>query len=247
VEDRYGDDAELIADLEDVLAIEAARAGSASSEVTSVLKTLPSGKQRRVPFRLRHPFLSAALLGAALAGLGGGAYWLATRAHHGTPKLSQSPPAPTLQQVRVCDTCAHDYNPDAPTGPKTQNPTIVGLAIDSNPNTAWQTDYYYSGSLEKKGVGLYIDANPNVIAREIRIITQSPGWNVQIYASNTQPNPDVFSGWTLVGSKQTVSRHSDIPLATSGKRYRWYLVWITSLPPGQQTVYVNEVALYAYN
>src|SRR6202011_1839427 len=39
VEERYGDDAELIADLEDVLAIEAARAGSASGEVTSVLRT----------------------------------------------------------------------------------------------------------------------------------------------------------------------------------------------------------------
>src|SRR5436309_6882619 len=54
-EDRYADDAELIADLEDVLAIETARAGSATGEVTTVLRTLPSGTQRRIPFRLRHP------------------------------------------------------------------------------------------------------------------------------------------------------------------------------------------------
>ena len=54
VEDRYADDAELIADLEDVLAIETARAGSATGEVTSVLRTLPSQTQRRVPFRVRH-------------------------------------------------------------------------------------------------------------------------------------------------------------------------------------------------
>ena len=53
-EDRYADDAELIADLEDVLAIETARAGSATGEVTSVLRTLPAPSQRRVPFRLRH-------------------------------------------------------------------------------------------------------------------------------------------------------------------------------------------------
>src|SRR5581483_9717266 len=52
-ENRYGNDAELIADLEDVLAIEAARAGSATGEVTSVLRTLPSSAQRRVPFRVR--------------------------------------------------------------------------------------------------------------------------------------------------------------------------------------------------
>src|ERR1700736_1514762 len=54
-EERYADDAELIADLEDVLAIETARAGSATGEVTSVLRTLPSSAQRRVPFRVRHP------------------------------------------------------------------------------------------------------------------------------------------------------------------------------------------------
>jgi eukaryotic-like serine/threonine-protein kinase len=245
LEDRYGDDAELIADLEDVLAIEAARAGSASGEVTSVLRTLPSGKQRRVPFRLRHPFLSAALLGAALAGAGGGAYWLATRAHHGTPKLNTPPPAPTLAQVRLCPTCAHDYNPDAVSGPKNQNPNEVGNAIDGNPNTAWQTDYYYSGSLEKPGVGLYVDANPGVIAREVRIDTQAPGWNVQIYASNAQPNPDAFTGWTLVGSAAPVKSTQDIRLTTANTEYRYYLVWITRLPPSQQTVYVNEVALYA--
>jgi serine/threonine-protein kinase len=246
LEDRYGDDAELIADLEDVLAIEAARAGSASGEVTSVLRTLPSGKQRRVPFRLRHPFLSAALLGAALACAGGAAYWLATRAHHGAPKLTAAPPAATLSQVRPCPTCAHDYNPDALSGPKTQNPNEVGYAIDGNPNTAWQTDYYYSGSLEKPGVGLYVDMKPGVVAREIRIVTQSPGWRVQIYASNTLPNPDLFTGWTLVGSAPSVGSSQDIPLSTAGMRYLYYLVWITKLPPGQQTVYVNEVALYAY-
>src|SRR6202034_218129 len=45
-EDRYADDVELIADLEDVLAIETARAGSATGEVTTVLRTLPSTAQR---------------------------------------------------------------------------------------------------------------------------------------------------------------------------------------------------------
>src|SRR5205807_5944939 len=50
-EDRYADDAEFISDLEDVLAIETSRAGSAGGEVTTVLRTLPSSAQRRLPFR----------------------------------------------------------------------------------------------------------------------------------------------------------------------------------------------------
>jgi serine/threonine protein kinase len=54
-DDRYANDAELVSDLEDVLAIETARAGSASGEVTSVLRTLPSSTRRRLPLRLRHP------------------------------------------------------------------------------------------------------------------------------------------------------------------------------------------------
>src|SRR5947209_8407547 len=62
VEERYADDAELIADLEDVLAIEAARSGSVTGEVTSVLRTLPSRKQRMVPFRVRHRSATIALV-----------------------------------------------------------------------------------------------------------------------------------------------------------------------------------------
>src|SRR6059058_1509978 len=41
VHDRYANDAELIADLEDVLAIETARTGDTRGEVTTVLQTLP--------------------------------------------------------------------------------------------------------------------------------------------------------------------------------------------------------------
>src|SRR5438874_1680812 len=86
-EDRYANDAELISDLEDVLAIETARAGSATGEVTPVLRTLPSSAQRRVPFRLRHPAIAVIVALLIVAALGGGAVWLSTRAHHGTGKL----------------------------------------------------------------------------------------------------------------------------------------------------------------
>src|SRR5579885_1195562 len=43
--DRYANDAELITDLEDALAIETARSGNVTGEVTSVLRTLPSQAQ----------------------------------------------------------------------------------------------------------------------------------------------------------------------------------------------------------
>jgi len=246
--DRYADDAELISDLEDVLVIETARAGSATGEVTTVLRTLPSSTKRRLPFRLRHPAVRILLAIALVALLGGGAVWLARRTHHGVGKLPQSPPiaatAPT--QVEVCNSCAHDYNPLAPTGPKTQHPDEVGLAIDGNRNTAWTTEQYYNG-LQKAGVGIYIDAKPGVAARELVVDTATPGYDVAVYARASKPNPDVWdpgpTGWTKLTSVNSVRTTQSFDLHTGTKIYRYYLVWITGLGNHNQ-VAVNEIALY---
>src|SRR4051794_37712735 len=60
---RYLDASSLVTDLEDVLAIEAARAGGASGEATSVLRTLPGSARRRLPLRSRvKPAVVVALL-----------------------------------------------------------------------------------------------------------------------------------------------------------------------------------------
>ncbi len=247
LEDRYADDAELIADLEDVLAIETARAGSASGEVTSVLRTLPSSTQRRIPFRIRHRAVAVALGVLVLAVAGGAAAWLATRAHHGTGKLSTPAPEPKLAQVQLCQSCAHDYNPEGLDGDRTQNPQEDGLAIDNDPNTAWQTEDYYDGTLGKPGVGLYVDAYPGAKAGEIVLLTATPGFSVQIWAQSSKPDLDSFdSAWVKLGQVASVQSQQQIPLDTGGVRYRYYLVWITKLPPGGQSVSLNEVALYRY-
>jgi serine/threonine-protein kinase len=248
IEDRYADDAELIADLEDVLAIETARAGSATGEVTSVLRTLPSQTQSRVPFRIRHRAWAVILMLLPLAIAGGVVAWiLSTRTHREAPKLNQPAPAAHLAQIRPCLTCAHDYNPDAISGPKNQNPNLVGLAIDGNVNTPWLTEHYYNGSLQKAGVGLYVDMSRPVAARELVLYTQTPGYAAQIYGSTTPPDPYVFTngpgGWTKLTQVASV-KHKQ-PISLSGQTaYRYYLVWITSLPPGKMLAAINEVALY---
>ena len=245
VEDRYADDAELIADLEDVLAIETARAGHVGAEVTSVLRTLPSPKRRRIPFRVRHRGWAAVLTAAAIAVAGGVIAWvLATRTHSGTGPPGEAAPARHLASVSLCQNCAHDYNPFAISGPKDQNPSMVGFAIDGDPSTAWRTDHYFTGTLGKPGVGLYVDAAPGVKAHEIVIDTSTPGFNVRIYARNSTPNPDDFNGWTLLTSLASVKGHQPIPVNTDGRKYRYYLAWITRLPPNQNVAAINEVTLY---
>jgi eukaryotic-like serine/threonine-protein kinase len=244
--DRYADDAELIADLEDVLAIEAARSGSATGEATTVLRTLPSRAQRRVPYRLRHPATLAVLLAVVIGVIAIIAVFLAGHAQHGTGRLAQAAPPATHAQVELCGRCAHDYNPLAPAGPKIQHPDEVGLAIDGNRNTSWTTETYYTG-LDKPGVGLYVDASPGAAARSMILDTETPGYSVVIYASRVHPNPNTFTtgagGWVKVGAAGDVRPTQTIRLDSAGVKYRYYLVWITSLGSHNQ-VAINEIALY---
>src|SRR3954451_11603859 len=53
---RYPDARSLEADLEDALAVEAARSARATGEATAVIATLPESARRRLPLRLRRRF-----------------------------------------------------------------------------------------------------------------------------------------------------------------------------------------------
>ncbi|HXQ01205.1 MAG TPA: protein kinase, partial [Solirubrobacteraceae bacterium] len=67
---RYRDMASMVADMEEALAIETARSGQATGEVTAVLRTLPAPARRLLPWRTRHPArwsISLALLAAVVA------------------------------------------------------------------------------------------------------------------------------------------------------------------------------------
>ena len=190
-EDRYANDAELIADLEDVLAIETARAGSATGEVTTVLRTLPS----------RHPAAGAA--GDPPPGPDGdpGARWCSRSSpawrcgwrratHHGTgpPRTHRPERGPGAGNGA---SGAHGFNP---LGNPTDEHPDAGLAIDNDPNTAWTTQHYTGGNLGKAGTGIYLDASPGVAARQLTIRTATPGWSATIYARNDAARPPRLAG-----------------------------------------------------
>jgi serine/threonine protein kinase len=242
--DRYADDTELIADLEDVLGLETARAGSVTGEVTTVLRTLPTEAQQRVPLRLRHRLVVVGMVLVVAAIAAAVIAFLVPRTHHGAPPLPQPAPKLTPHAVTLCNSCAHDYNPDALSGAKDQHPNTVSLAIDGDRNTSWTTETYYNNDLGKPGVGLYVDAKPGVAAGSLILDTATPGYAVSIYARHPTPDPNTFdSSWVKVGSAASVHRTQTIPLHTGGTRYRYYLVWITSLGNHDQ-VAINEIALY---
>jgi hypothetical protein len=41
-----------------------------------------------------------------------------------------------------------------------------------------------------------------------------------------------------------VPRRHQYDLATDGRTYRYYLVWITQLPPGSENVAISDLALF---
>jgi hypothetical protein len=47
-----------------------------------------------------------------------------------------------------------------------------------------------------------------------------------------------------VGSTEHVVSGERVPLHLGRTRYRYYLLWLTGLPPGQQSASISEVALF---
>ena len=250
---RYPDAASMLHDLEEVLAIEASRSGQATGEVTSVLRTLPGGTRSRLPWRMRHPArwaVSLALL-AAIAAIALIAALGST--HRGTGVPSNLESGAGLVPVQLSQTAAHGYNPFG-TGP--ENRDRIQNVVDNDPNTTWSTEQYYEGNLRKAGgvgLGLYLDAAPRVLAKALEIQTPTPGFAVQIYVGDQielelpygDSKPLGARGWQgPVGASSYVHSGERIQLRLSGHPHRYYLIWMTTLPPGQQSASIADLTLF---
>jgi len=250
---RYPDATSMVAALEDVLAVETARAGQATGEVTSVLRTLPGSTRRRLPWRMRHPARWGLLLGGLVAIAAIVLAVLAGGTHRG-PGLSPGIAAHSgLTPVGLSQTAAHDYNPFG-TGP--ENRDQIDNVVDGDPNTSWSTEQYYEGTLKKPGgtgTGVYLDAAPRVLAKALEIQTTTPGFAVQVYVAEhldaEMPFGDHTSlrerGWQgPVGAGAEVHNGQRIQLALKGRPYRYYLVWLTTLPANAESASVSELTLF---
>jgi hypothetical protein len=65
-----------------------------------------------------------------------------------------------------------------------------------------------------------------------------------VFARDTLPPikwPD--SGWTKISDQTLIKGKQDVKLNSGGTRYRYYLLWITSLG-GHNQLAIGEVTLY---
>jgi serine/threonine-protein kinase len=110
------------------------------------------------------------------------------------------------------------------------------LATDGNAGTAWETERYRSSFSEigKQGVGLVLDAGRPVQLHRLGVATSTPGFTGVIRAGDAAGTFPF-----TVSPSETVTNGTQF--AITGAKHRYYLVWITSLPPGGSTARINEV------
>ena len=238
---RYRTAADLVEDLEQVLAIEIARAGESHGEATNVLRALPEKDTAEfVSARLRHPvrWLASVLLVLALAG--GAIVYLVNRTERGVGPAA-TPGGAGLSQVRLAGDAAEDYDPQSED--TEESPEATQNAIDGNPSTNWDTETYESdfASLGKEGVGLYVDAGSELAAQRLDLTTSTPGFTGAVYAANEVP--DDIGGWEPISEPTDVREEERISLETGRASYRYYLVWITELGDGDKAE-IQELAVY---
>jgi hypothetical protein len=243
---RYPDAPAVVADLEEALAIEAARSGKSTGEATAVLRTLSPSTRRRLPFRLRHPLPILGVIGLLAVLVVIVALVLKEGVDHtqkGTGSGNVKAPAGEAV-VSLARASASDYDP---LGDDSEHHAQSALVVDRDPGTIWSTESYRDGlaGANKAGVGIYLDAKPGVDAVRMEIQSPEPGWKADIFgAPGSRAPASIDSGWTKIGGGAVKSDRQRFKLDAGGKRYRFYLVWITELPPDQPRVDIGEIALF---
>ncbi len=142
--------------------------------------------------------------------------------------------------VKARSDAIHDYDP--PPGDGREHPDDVRNAIDENRSTFWATESYAPGGGlgRKSGVGLYLDAGAPVAARRLELVSPLPGWDAEVLAAASVPAG--IDGWTRVSLRTRVDETEGIDLATGGRPFRYYLVWVVKLPLGNRAA-ISELTL----
>jgi putative peptide zinc metalloprotease protein len=118
--------------------------------------------------------------------------------------------------------------------PGDENNDLARYAIDGNPATAWQTQYYYNPVFSglKTGTGLILDMGRPVRLRSVTVtFGPAPGANVAIEVGNHNTRAaSTLSTFTTVAKAQDVGGTYTFT-CTGAAQGRYVLIWFTKLPP----------------
>jgi predicted Ser/Thr protein kinase len=180
----------------------------------------------RRPAHSPWPFLVPLIVvAAALAAVG--LYFAVTRTSVGN--LGGSPPAPSSRFVHLAGVGAWD-----PQGGDGEHDADAPKATDGNPATFWRTEQYQA--FDKAGVGVVLEAPAAKQLESVTVRTDTPGFTAEI-----QSGPSAQGPFSTVSASRVVGDRTRFAIRDS-RPAKFYVVWITQLPPGSDTAHVNEVS-----
>jgi hypothetical protein len=147
----------------------------------------------------------------------------------GSPSTPRTPPSGG-SLVTLAGVTGYD-----PQGTGGEHDGDAARATDHNQATYWYTESYTTpqfGGL-KDGVGLVLDAGRAVKLASVTVTTDTPGFSALIKVGNSPSG-----GFADDSPERAVTSSTTFPL--SGATGRYFVVWITQLPPGG-VAHVNEV------
>jgi predicted Ser/Thr protein kinase len=189
----------------------------------------PAHVRRRHPARSRRRPLIYALLALVAAGAAFAAVVLLGGAgHNNGGSGGGGSPGSAVPLNGVGDYYSNPRHPDSHAG------TAVS-ATDGSSSTSWATQTYgdqaFGGLLS--GLGLVLDAGSSVKLAHVTVTTPTPGFTAEVEVGDSQSGP-----FAVDSSSETVLAKTTFTL--DGKSGRYYVVWITQLPP-EKHAEISEV------
>ncbi len=155
--------------------------------------------------------------------------------HHHARSSASSSPSGAVAVLQPVSADGFDALSTPAEDPGNENDQQAKFAIDNNPSTFWNTQYYLGNPVfggTKTGTGLILDMGKPVRLASVAVTFGSiPGADVQIELGNNNARaPSTLSTFT------TVARASDVSgtytfTVRSHVTGRYVLVWFTRLPP----------------
>ncbi len=228
-------EAETQVGLEATLEVEAARRGGTSGEATSVLDSVPRSQRKLARPRIPVSGIAMGVVGVALiaAALIFGGSELNNLGDDGNGASSE---------ITLSRDSASDFDPFGTGG---EHPEETSLAVDGDPTgTAWSTESY-TGTLDKDGVGIYVDAGKEVEVSAVELRFGEPGEDLEIRSAPGESQaPEDLDGWTVIGQASDVGTQVRVDTPNT-EPSRFYLVWLTKLPEsgGDLVAEISDIRL----
>ena len=197
--------------------------GDATMVIPSALRAAPRRKKSVSRWAIGLGVLALLAIAAIIIGL----FALGGSNNDSTP--------PASKRVEIAAVTSYD-----PFGDNQQENSAAAInATDRNPATYWSTERYNDApSLDKPGVGLVVDAGKLVELAQLVVTTDTPGFTAQIKATNSEGGAPA-----KISDSKTVGRTTRFDLSPNGPK-RYYVIWITKLPPDDHVAHVNEVRAF---